>query len=132
MKLFRSLNNSLKAGILTILISLLGFLATLFLFFNGYSDIPLGILLGGFVIGGLNIIAGIVEKKDEQKNSSVASIIMIIVRFIVLIACMIIIALMNYRWDVKIFNLYAFVGVYTVSIITLVITYLTERRQKCD
>ena len=129
MKLFRSLNNSLKTGILTMLVALVGFLGTLFLLFNDYKDIPLGIALGGVVIGGLNILTGLLEKKDEAKSSNIRTLVMIGLRLVVMVAVMIVIALMYYRWDLPLFNIFAFVGVYTVSIIILVVIFLLERRQ---
>ena len=129
MKLFRSLNNSLKTGIITMLVALVGFLGTLFLLFNGHKDIPLGIALGGVVIGGLNILSGLLEKKDEAKASSIRTFIAIGLRLAVIVVMMIIIALMYYRWDLPLFNIFAFVGVYTVSVIVLVVLFLKERRQ---
>ena len=104
---FASLNNSLKVGILTILVSLIGLLATFFLFFNDYKDIPLGIILGGIVIGGLNLLSGWIESLDEKRKSTNLSIIMIIVRFVIIISVMLLIAFMYYRWGHKLFNIFS-------------------------
>ena len=132
MKKFRSLNNSFKTGILTLLASFAAFIATIFLFFIGYMDIPLGIILGGVIIGGLGILTGVVEKRDEAKKQTIGTIIMIIVRFAVIVSTMVIIAMMNHRWNMPYFNLFSFVGVYTVSIIITMIIHIKERRQGCN
>lgn len=124
MRFFLSANNPIKTAIVTYLLTLIGLLSTIFLFFKGMMDIPLGILLGGGVFGTLTLISGMLEKKDEERKTPIYSIILIGVRFLLLILLTIIIALMYYRWNLPIFNVFAFVGAYTVSIIAMVIIYL--------
>ena len=124
MRYFKQANNSMKTALLTYALTLVCFLATIFLFFIGRMDIPLGLLLGGVFCGTLSLIAGLLENKDEENKSSKYSIIMILSRFILLIAVTVIIALMYYRWDLKIFNVFSYVGAYIVSSTILVVTYL--------
>lgn len=128
---FGLLNNSYKVGIITLLTSLLGFLATIFLFFMGYKDIPLGIILGGCVIGGLNLLSGFLETIDQKNKTIKFSIMMVIIRFVVIVSLSVVLALMYYRWEIKLFNIFAFVGVYTVSAIITGIVYFKERRGEC-
>ena len=124
MRFFQEANNSIKTAFLTYLFTLIATLSTLFLFFQGLMDIPLGILLGGSIFGTLSLISGLVEKKDEDRKTPIYSIVLIGVRFLLLIAITIVIAFMYYRWNLPIFNVFAFVGAYTVSIIIMIIVYL--------
>lgn len=124
MRFFQEANNSIKTAFLTYLLTLIATLSTLFLFFQGLMDIPLGILLGGSIFGTLSLISGLVEKKDEDRKTPIYSIVLIGVRFLLLIAITIVIAFMYYRWNLPIFNVFAFVGAYTVSIIIMIIVYL--------
>ena len=124
MRFFQEANNSIKTALLTYVITLIATLSTIFLFFQGLMDIPLGILLGGSIFGTLSLISGLVEKKDEDRKTPIYSIVLIGVRFLLLIAITIVIAFMYYRWNLPIFNVFAFVGAYTVSIIIMIIVYL--------
>lgn len=124
MNYFKKANNSIKTALATYAITLLALLATIFLFFQGMMDIPLGILLGGFVCGSINLASGLLEKKDDEEKSTKYSIVFIIIRFVLFLGLTVLIALMYYLWDLKIFNLFAFIGAYTVSIIILIIIHL--------
>lgn len=124
MRFFQEANNSIKTALVTFLLTLVATLSTLFLFFQGMMDIPLGILLGGGVYGGLSLASGLLEKKDDERKTPIYSIILIGVRFLLLIGLTIIIAFMYYRWNLPIFNVFAFVGTYTVMTIAMVIIYL--------
>ena len=124
MRFFQEANNSIKTAFITYAITLVATLSTIFLFFQGMMDIPLGILLGGSLFGTLSLVSGFLEKKDEDRKTPIYSIVLIGVRFLLLIAVTIVIAFMYYRWNLPIFNIFAFVGAYTVSIIVMIIVYL--------
>ena len=124
MRFFQEANNSIKTAFITYAVTLIATLSTIFLFFQGMMDIPLGILLGGSLFGTLSLLSGFLEKKDEDRKTPIYSIVLIGVRFLLLIAVTIVIAFMYYRWNLPIFNVFAFVGAYTVSIIIMIIVYL--------
>ena len=124
MRFFQEVNNSIKTAFITYAVTLIATLSTIFLFFQDMMDIPLGILLGGSLFGTLSLISGFLEKKDEDRKTPIYSIVLIGVRFLLLIAITIVIAFMYYRWNLPIFNVFAFVGAYTVSIIVMIIVYL--------
>ena len=124
MRFFQEANNSIKTAFITYAVTLIATLSTIFLFFQGMMDIPLGILLGGSLFGTLSLLSGFLEKKDEDRKTPIYSIVLIGVRFLLLIAVTIVIAFMYYRWNLPIFNIFAFVGAYTVSIIVMIIVYL--------
>ena len=118
----------MKIGILTFLAGLLGFLVTLFLIFMGMMDVPLGFLLGGVVVGGLNLLTALADKKDSKKDVALFTIVSITARLMVIVAVMVVIAFMYYRWQLRYFNLFSFVGIYTLSIIITAIVFIKERR----
>ena len=124
MRFFQEANNSIKTAFITYAVTLIATLSTIFLFFQGMMDVPLGILLGGGLFGTLSLVSGFLEKKDEDRKTPIYSIVLIGVRFLLLIAVTIVIAFMYYRWNLPIFNIFAFVGAYTVSIIIMIIVYL--------
>lgn len=130
MKLFKNLSNSIKIAILTFLVGLFGFLATCFLISeNRLVDIPLGFLFSGTVIGLLNLLTGLFDRVDDKKQIATFTLISIIIRFMVIVAVMVLLALMNYRWGVKVFNLFVFVGIYTLSMVFTIIIFMRERRK---
>ena len=129
MKLFKNLSNSYKIAILTFLAGLFGFLITCFLIVeNRLIGIPYGFLFSGIVIALLNLLTGLFEHVDDKNELATYTLISIIARFMVIVGIMVLLALMNYRWGVKIFNLFVFVGMYTLSMIFTIITFMKERR----
>lgn len=128
MKFLKKLNESIQIAILTYFVTIVGLIALLFLFFIGHMDIPLGLLLGGGIVGTLNLFAGLIQEWTSNKEGAIVSIIFTIIRNIIIVASMIIIALMYYRWNMPYFNIFAFVGTYTVSIIITLIVHLKERK----
>ena len=123
----KKINKSFLAGIITFGLTLVGFIATIFLFFYDHKDIPLGILLGGTFFGSMSLIGGFMENKDEKGHTSINTIILIIAKFILNVSLILGVALLYYQADIKIFNLFAVVGAYTVNAIATVVTYLINK-----
>ena len=122
------LNNSYKAAIITFGGTLIGFIATIFLFFINLMEVPLGILLGGLIFGGLSLLTGLAETKDEEAKESKRTIIMIITKFVLSLGLIVLIAVLYYKLGFKIINLFAFIGVYTFNTIVTVIIYLVSKK----
>ncbi len=127
-KLLEKYPNSFVTAFCTFAVTLVALLASLFCFFNGHMDIPLGFVLGGVVSGGLLLLSGLGEKLDDKKNGTTFSIIVIILRMVLLVGISILIAFMNYRWNLVYFNLFTFVAMYTVSIVFTVIVHLISKK----
>ena len=127
-KLLEKFSNSMVTAILTFAATIIAFLASMFCLFNGHMDIPLGFLLGGVVSGGLSLLSALAEKLDDNKQGTVFSVVVIILRMILLVGITLLLAFMTYRWNLNYFNIFAFVGMYTVSIIIIVIVYLISKK----
>ena len=127
MKLLKKLDNNLLSSIIVYGLSILGFVISSFLISTSYKDIPFGFLFSGGVIGTLYLISCLLGKIDTKNEKSVWSIVAINIRLLVIIGVMIIIAFMNYRWNIKLFNLFVFIGVYTVGIISFILLNLFKK-----
>ena len=127
MNFFKKLNTQYQVAVLTIVTCLLGFAISSFLLAKGRLDIPLGFLLGLVVIGGLNLLAGLASDMDEKKGKSTFSLIMLSVRLTVIVGVMVTTALMYYRWNLPIFNIFVFVGVYTASTLFTVTAHIAKK-----
>ncbi len=126
----RKLERNLLTSIIVAIVSILGFIASSFLIYSESKDIPLGFLLSGGVIGGLYLIAHLLTSKDDEKSSNVRSIISIIIRFVVLVATVILLGFAYYVWDFKYFNVFVFFGVYTFGVIFFVTSHIFLKERK--
>ncbi len=130
MNYLRKLERNLLTSIIVAIVSILGFIASSFLIISENKDIPLGFLLSGGVIGGLYLIAHLLTSKDDEKSSNVRSIISIIIRFVVLVATVILLGFAYYVWDFKYFNVFVFFGVYTFGVIFFVTSHIFLKERK--
>ena len=130
MNILRKLERNLLTSIIVAIVSILGFIASSFLIYSESKDIPLGFLLSGGVIGGLYLIAHLLTSKDDERSSNVRSIISIIIRFVVLVATVILLGFAYYVWDFKYFNVFVFFGVYTFGVIFFVTSHIFLKERK--
>lgn len=130
MNYLRKLERNLLTSIIVAIVSILGFIASSFLIYSESKDIPLGFLLSGGVIGGLYLVAHLLTSKDDEKSSNVRSIISIIIRFVVLVATVILLGFAYYVWDFKYFNVFVFFGVYTFGVIFFVTSHIFLKERK--
>lgn len=129
-KWFLSLNSSFKTFILSALLVTVVVGATLVLIYWNLLEIPLGILLGGF-IGSLGYyFLGLIENKNPTRGSIGLIILAIIVRFLVLTVVLIIAGVTYFKFDKHIFNLFAVIGGYLCPLIIYVIINIKEVKKK--
>ena len=130
MKFLRKLDNNLLAALIVYFVSILGFACSSFLISTSLIDIPLGFLFSGGVIGSLYLLTFFFGKLDERTGRNIFGIISIGVRLFVIIGVMILIAFMYYRWEIKIFNLFVFIGIYSLGVISFVLLHLLNKEGK--
>ena len=130
MKLIRKLDNNLFTALVVFLTSLVCFGATSFMLISSYIHIPLGFLLSGGIITVLYIASYLLVRLDEKRGSSIFSIISIIMRLVVLLVSLTIVMLMYYRWNIKLFNVFVFVGIYTFGTVVYMLATMLRKNGK--
>ena len=130
MKSLKKLDRNLLTAIIVVGISLVGFVSSCFLISSELQDIPFGFLFAGGVIAAVHVISFAFNKIDERRASATFTIIAMALRLVIMLAMLIIIALMNYRWNIKLFNIFVFVGVYLVGIVVLCLTFIFDKSAK--
>jgi len=101
---------------------------TSWLFFVGYIDIPLGIILGGLIGVASYFILALIDKKELEKHHSFGSIIVAIGRILLLLVAMIVAAYLSYQLNIKVLNIFAIMGGYLLPLIVLLILTLKKKR----
>lgn len=129
MKFLSRLERNLRVSLLVCLLTIVAVISTIFCFFNGYKEIPLGFALGGGVVSLLYVVGHFLYQLDVKNGEVKYSILMIGFRNIIMISTIIVFALMYYRWDIKLFNIFAYIGIYTAGIIIFVIDHLVYKNK---
>ena len=130
MNFLKKLDHNLLTAIILASVGVLGFLASCFLISTDLQDIPFGFLLAGGFIALVHIISYLFTLLDRKRATATFTIIAMALRLILLLFALIIIALMNYEWGIKLFNMFVFVGMYTLGIIVLALTFIFDKDGK--
>ena len=130
MKLIKKLGNNLFTALVVLVVAVIGFASSAFLISSNLMHIPFGFLLSGGIIAFIHVISHFLVKLDEKRGSAALTILAIIIRFVVLVTTIILLGLMYYRWEIKYFNIFVFVGMYTVGIIALCVAYIVNKEGK--
>ena len=111
MKKFFSQTIEIKALIISIIATVLGFLGTIFLFWYKRGDIPFGVLFGGGII----ILAWLILYLSKKKNKETVKldVFVIFLRLGLLIIGSITFAILQW-W----------LGLYIISAVSLIVAYL--------
>ncbi len=125
---YKELNIYHKCAVLAGLLLCITSLALIPLYFFGYMNIPLGIILGAGYAIIIDVIFGIYEnhRKEDYKWAVVISI----TRFILFAILLVLVALCYYKWDIKIFNIFAVTGGYLTSQVIFVILAAINKRKE--
>ena len=76
------------------------------------------------MVSGLYLLGHFMYRLDEKNGTAKYSIIMIATRNTILVVSIILLAFLYYEWEVKLFNIFAFIGIYQAGIIIQVVDYL--------
>ena len=94
------------------------------------QDIPFGFLLAGGFIAVVHVISYLFSVIDRKRATATFTIIAMALRLVLLLLALIFIALLNYEWNIKLFNMFVFVGMYTLGIIVLALTFIFDKDGK--
>ena len=130
MKKIRKLDHNLFTAVVISALGVLGFIASCFLISTPRQDIPFGFLLASGVIATVHFISYLLCLIDKRNGTSIFTVISMALRLMVLLVTLVLIALMNYRWDMKLFNMFVFVGMYTAGIIVLCLSFVFNKEWK--
>ena len=129
MSQYQKLNVYFKTVLWTSIITLGICILLIPLFFFSLMEIPLGILLGGF-IGILYYVAASFNQKDEYNRTALTiDVVLIIARFVLFAGALIGLALMYYKANMHIFNIFSFVGSYLLSLLIYMIISRKEGKK---
>lgn len=124
MKFIKKLDHNLFTAIVVAGVAILGFLASCFLISTNLQDIPFGFLLAGGILAAVHLLSYLLHTIDKRRGTSIFTILSMGIRLMVLLVSLVLIALMNYKWDLKLFNMFVFVGMYTFGIIVLCVSFI--------
>lgn len=130
MKLLRKLDNNLLTAIIVGIATLIAFAVTSFLISTSHQDIPYGILLFGGILATTYVISSFLIKLDEGKDTWIGNLASIVLKFVVSVTSLLIFGLMYYRWNIKLFNIFTFVGVYTLGTIVFILLFVIKKDRK--
>ena len=118
---FNKLNIFFKTALLSFILGVVLSLALMFLFFIGWSEIILGLIIG--IIFGIIIyvINGIIDNRQIEQKSYRLSIVFIFVRLALLVGFMLGMGFLYYRANVHSFNVIAIAGGYFLVELTFII-----------
>ena len=125
---FNKLNIYYKTSVLAFLSGVLLTLVLMFLFFIGWGEIVLGLILG--IIFGIIIymINGIIENKQLNAKSYRPLVAFIFIRLALLVGFIFGMSFLYYRANVHTFNVLAIGGGYLFVEAIFIILHLRERR----
>ena len=124
MKFLSEIERNLRVSIFVSFITVLALLCSIYCIVIGFYEVPLGFALGGLLISLLYLLAHFMYRLDEKNGTAKYSIIMIALRNTIIIGVIILLAFLYYEWEIRLFNIFAVVGIYQAGIIIQVIDYL--------
>ena len=117
MKFLKKLDSLLLTSLIVVVVTLIGFVSTSFLLASKYIDIPLGFLLSGGVIASIYALSHYLVSVDKRRGSATFSIIAITLRLVIVMIVLVFMFLLYYKWNIKLFNVFVFIGTYTFAVI---------------
>ena len=129
MKAIFQIERNLRVALFVALLTLVAIISSIYCFFINFMEVPLGFALGGVVVSSLYLLGHFLYQIDVKNGEVKYSILMVGIRNIILISSIIIFALMYYRWGIKLFNIFAYIGIYTGGVIIYVVDHLVVKNK---
>ena len=129
MKSIFRIERNLRVALFVALLTVVAIISSIYCFFINFMEVPLGFALGGVIVSSLYLVGHFLYQIDVKNGEVKYSILMVGIRNIILISSIIIFALMYYRWGIKLFNIFAYIGIYTGGVIIYVIDHLVVKNK---
>ena len=126
LKKFQSLHYLTKSIVVCLLFSEIAMLAMIPLIVIGWGEIPFGGALG---LGLFTFYLFLMRLTYYKKKGTAYDITFISLRYASLIGVAILLAFLYYKWNIHIFNVFAYLGGYIIGTIIFVIFGAIERRE---
>ena len=128
MSLIKKLGTNLFTALCVLTISTIVFAATSFLINTDYQDIPFGFLLSGALVALSYFVTHILLRIDEKHKNNISALIAVIAKFIIDVTSLLMLGFMYYRWDIKLFNIFTYVGVFTFGTIIYALSHVISKK----
>ena len=126
---FQALNVFHKTFVISFIVSLGLFICMIPLIIFNWGEIPFGLLLGEFVSYLSYFVLGfVVKSKPTSKKSNSLIVTVLIVRVLILAIVSVGAAFLYYKYNHRIFNLFAVMGGYFIPLIVLIILVIKEKK----
>lgn len=129
---YRSLNIYYRVVLWANVIGMIVFCLSTPLFFFGYSDLPLGLLLGTIFSSIFYLLIGVCEKHEIETHRVSLSIFLSFLRLFCIIGLAFLLGYLYFTLEIKIFNVFAFIGGYFISLVTFSVLTLKGRGKEDD
>ena len=126
---FQALNVFHRCFVISFIVSLGLFICMIPLIIFNWGEIPFGLLLGEFVSYLSYFVLGfVVKSKPVSKKSNSLIVTVLIVRVLILAIVSVGAAFLYYKYNHRIFNLFAVMGGYFIPLIVLIILVIKEKK----
>ena len=126
---FQALNVFHRCFVISFIVSLGLFICMIPLIIFNWGEIPFGLLLGEFVSYLSYFVLGfVVKSKPVSKKSNSLIVTVLIVRVLILAIVSVGVAFLYYKYNHRIFNLFAVMGGYFIPLIVLIILVIKEKK----
>lgn len=126
---FNKLNIYFRVTICSLILLVIFTMALSFLFFIGYPDIPLGLILGASINIISYFVLGLLEQRAKDESKGIGSIIVTVARFIVLALAIVLVGWLYYEKNIQIFNIFSLVGGYIYPLCVLLILTVLQKKE---
>ena len=128
---YNKLNNYFKTAVLSFLLGVVLTLALMFLFFIGWSEIILGLLLG--IIFGIimYVVNGLIESKRVSDHSYRLLVAFIYIRLALVVGFIFGMSALYYWGNVHAFNVIAIAGGYLLVELIFILLHVRNRDAVC-
>ena len=132
MKKISNWNIHLKISFYSLIFTLVAFFISFFCFFNGYTRIPLGFALGGGLASFVYFLHYLADIQDAKKGDTIWAIVVLISRMILFIALLVVVAFLQFKMNLNIFDIFSYCGGYLISVVVHVVVLLVDKEKKKD